>query len=473
MFSKDRGPLPQYGTFVRLSSRVPPIVDETIRWLRRHNATTVEGLFRVSGLLQDINTIKKRFDKGKKVDLDKLSKGDVHTVAGVLKLYLRELDIPLLTFELYDCFGVAMELGQENQRINCLRTVISLLPPANKEILTLLLRFLKEVCADSDKNQMGASNLSLIFAPSILRPYQTGDATADMNLYLTEGPKAAKIVEYLITHYDGLFRKGNKEEAEGLKKDMMKNSRQYRQFYATLKRGSMLLATNLVKERRTLFEGMAQPTAPSSSSSPSSPSPGSPSSSPASSGPPSPTPSKWRDPKFYIQQQSKASTANSSSGGIRQSLGVPPSSSPSSSAAAKERRKSATYGTPPSLAGSNSRNKPLTTSSEDLKKQLQQHEELQQSMKNKLMLRQTGATFSKLTPHSNLPPPRPPRHITTQLSSAKGDASGAKKGEEEDDEEEGEQEMESWVDVFVSGKALPYCEELITSCYDINDWLEQ
>jgi hypothetical protein len=42
---------------------------------------------------------------GKKVDLEGR---DIHTVAGVLKLFFRELPEPLLTYELYDTFLAAV-----------------------------------------------------------------------------------------------------------------------------------------------------------------------------------------------------------------------------------------------------------------------------------------------------------------------------------------------------------------------------
>jgi hypothetical protein len=43
---------------------------------------------------------------GKKVDLNTVV--NVHTVAGLLKVFFRELPEPLLTFELYDAFLAAI-----------------------------------------------------------------------------------------------------------------------------------------------------------------------------------------------------------------------------------------------------------------------------------------------------------------------------------------------------------------------------
>jgi hypothetical protein len=53
----------------------------------------VEGLFRVGASVRTVNDIKSSFQRGENIDWGKF---DAHTVAGVLKMYLRELPEPLL-----------------------------------------------------------------------------------------------------------------------------------------------------------------------------------------------------------------------------------------------------------------------------------------------------------------------------------------------------------------------------------------
>ena len=60
----------------------------------------VEGIIRLSGRLSQIEYFKDLYNQGLPVDLK--SCPDPHTIAGLLKLYLRELPEPLLTFDLYD-----------------------------------------------------------------------------------------------------------------------------------------------------------------------------------------------------------------------------------------------------------------------------------------------------------------------------------------------------------------------------------
>jgi hypothetical protein len=74
-----------------------------------------EGIFRLSGAASAVQALKQRLDTATAFapdmsDWPRLVQGlsvDGHAVAGVLKLYLRELPDPLLTRHLYDCWLAA------------------------------------------------------------------------------------------------------------------------------------------------------------------------------------------------------------------------------------------------------------------------------------------------------------------------------------------------------------------------------
>jgi hypothetical protein len=66
------------------------------------------GLFRLSGSLTEVKALREKFDRGEVVDFGNLEHvKSPHTVASLLKMWLRELPEPLATFELYDCFIAA------------------------------------------------------------------------------------------------------------------------------------------------------------------------------------------------------------------------------------------------------------------------------------------------------------------------------------------------------------------------------
>ncbi len=58
-----------------------------------------EGIFRKSGNSERIKYLKNLYNQGQTIQLDCY---DAHISAGLLKLFLRELTEPILTFDLYD-----------------------------------------------------------------------------------------------------------------------------------------------------------------------------------------------------------------------------------------------------------------------------------------------------------------------------------------------------------------------------------
>lgn len=58
-----------------------------------------EGIYRVSGSHEQIDGLRRRFDAGVAVDLTSVE--DIHSVAGLLKLYLRLLPRQLVPFDAF------------------------------------------------------------------------------------------------------------------------------------------------------------------------------------------------------------------------------------------------------------------------------------------------------------------------------------------------------------------------------------
>ena len=65
-------------------------------------ATELEGVFRISSFKDTMDEYKKMIDEGWKLDFSEVA--DPHVVPGLLKLFLREMPEPLLTFTLYRRF---------------------------------------------------------------------------------------------------------------------------------------------------------------------------------------------------------------------------------------------------------------------------------------------------------------------------------------------------------------------------------
>eukprot|EP00049_Salpingoeca_infusionum_P000429 m.39909 g.39909 ORF g.39909 m.39909 type:complete len:1225 (-) comp10365_c0_seq4:3299-6973(-) len=148
---------------------VPPLVSSCVRVLR-HNALDEEGLFRVPGSSTQIDELKSAFESGN----DPLKDGlppHIHpeAVAGLLKLYLRQLANPVMTTEHYKTL-VQIGTTQDVQlRLMALRKVATeCIPPAHLAVLRELMPFLARVASHADKNKMSVSNLALVFGPTLM-----------------------------------------------------------------------------------------------------------------------------------------------------------------------------------------------------------------------------------------------------------------------------------------------------------------
>lgn len=67
-----------------------------------------EGIYRVSGFADEIDALKMALDRdGEKADLSEQQYSNINVIAGTLKLYLRLLPVPLITFQTYPNFMAA------------------------------------------------------------------------------------------------------------------------------------------------------------------------------------------------------------------------------------------------------------------------------------------------------------------------------------------------------------------------------
>lgn len=151
---------------------------------------------------------------------------DVHTVAGLLKLYLRELPEPLLGDALYEQWADACASHSNTGRgepIDDLKRVVEQLPKANYDNLRLLARFLHLLTCHHEQNKMTATNLAITMAPSLiwtpknrqhqLEPSDNNHQGMDESQTLTmqmsnmgiSASLHALIVENLINHGEQLF----------------------------------------------------------------------------------------------------------------------------------------------------------------------------------------------------------------------------------------------------------------------------
>ncbi|CAH2321598.1 rho GTPase-activating 22 isoform X3 [Pelobates cultripes] len=170
-------------------SLAPLVVEQCVDFIREHGLQE-EGLFRLPGQATLVRDLQETFDCGGKPQFDVNT--DVHTVASLLKLYLRELPEPVIPFSRYQDFLACAHILSRDQEEGTeeLCRLVSSLPAANYNLLKYICSFLDEVQSHSGVNKMSVHNLATVFAPNILRP------KLQEPLALIEG---ASLIQHLMT----------------------------------------------------------------------------------------------------------------------------------------------------------------------------------------------------------------------------------------------------------------------------------
>ncbi|ELP84019.1 hypothetical protein EIN_346660 [Entamoeba invadens IP1] len=178
---------------------VPFPVYELITYLTEKPARVeAEGIFRISGKLEDINLIKKMFNKGEHVELTHY---DIHTVAAVLKAFFRELPDSLVKKENTDMIIATVQMDDKfyPTKIKNIQNILSFLPPVYYSTLKMLLHYLRLVCDASAINKMNVSNISIIFGVNIF----TGVNVVDM--ISSNNSDCFACTRFLIENYKEVF----------------------------------------------------------------------------------------------------------------------------------------------------------------------------------------------------------------------------------------------------------------------------
>lgn len=173
--------------------KIPAIIEQLIKRIEFHGLYT-EGLYRKSGVNSKIKELKNKMIEAGSAEID-YGPYNVHVLANVLKLFLREMPEPLLTFDRYDDFLRASELSESADRVSTMLSLIKKLPIAHHALLERLIFHLALVAQKEDSNRMSAGSLAIVFAPCVLRTNRNVPAQDSLN----DIGRQTKCIETLIT----------------------------------------------------------------------------------------------------------------------------------------------------------------------------------------------------------------------------------------------------------------------------------
>lgn len=204
-------------------SPVPKIILECANHIEKNeDYMRAEGIYRKSGSQLLIEEIEREFitcDTTSSIELENLLNEDVHAVASVLKRYLRRLPNPVLSFQIYEPL---INTVRENRLMNnlplksvgnrsltsdnaCYKPalesickILSYLPVEHYELLKFLAEHINKITAYSDSNLMNLYNLSLVFAPGLIRDYSGDKDISDMK-------ERNYIIGFIVGNYRDIF----------------------------------------------------------------------------------------------------------------------------------------------------------------------------------------------------------------------------------------------------------------------------
>ncbi|NXO16340.1 RHG25 protein, partial [Oriolus oriolus] len=179
--------------------QVPILVQKSAEFIREHGVSE-EGIFRLPGQDNLVRQLRDAFDAGERPSFDRDT--DVHTVASLFKLYLRELPEPVVPWLQYEDFllcGQALEADETKGHQELLKQ-LSLLPRDNYNLLSYICRFLYEIQLNSSVNKMSVDNLATVIGVNLIRP-----KIEDPAIIMRGTPQVQKVMTVMISDHEKLF----------------------------------------------------------------------------------------------------------------------------------------------------------------------------------------------------------------------------------------------------------------------------
>ncbi|NWX45640.1 RHG25 protein, partial [Steatornis caripensis] len=179
--------------------QVPILVQKCAEFIREHGVSE-EGIFRLPGQDNLVKQLRDAFDAGERPSFDRDT--DVHTVASLFKLYLRELPEPVVPWMQYEDFllcGQALDADERKGHQELLKQ-LSLLPRDNYNLLSYICRFLHEIQLNSGVNKMSVDNLATVIGVNLMRP-----KIEDPAIIMRGTPQIQKVMTVMISDHADLF----------------------------------------------------------------------------------------------------------------------------------------------------------------------------------------------------------------------------------------------------------------------------
>ncbi|XP_039095469.1 rho GTPase-activating protein 25 isoform X2 [Hyaena hyaena] len=180
---------------------VPILVEKCAEFILQHGLNE-EGIFRLPGQDNLVKQLRDAFDAGERPSFDRDT--DVHTVASLLKLYLRDLPEPAVPWSQYEGFLLCGQLmnADEAKAQQELVKQLSILPRDNYNLLSYICRFLHEIQLNCGVNKMSVDNLATVIGVNLIR-----SKVEDPAVIMRGTPQIQRVMTMMIRDHEVLFPK--------------------------------------------------------------------------------------------------------------------------------------------------------------------------------------------------------------------------------------------------------------------------
>ncbi|XP_046554749.1 protein FAM13A-like isoform X2 [Haliotis rubra] len=179
---------------------VPSIVKKTCDFISRYGMDQ-EGIFRVNGNARVLEKLRYSFDQHWDTDIEEDC--DVMAVAGLLKMFLRELPDTVIPLHMTQDF-VNIQEGNKDHIVQHLKDKLKELPTENYNLLKFLCQFLVVVTHHEKDNKMSPMALAIVFGPNL---FKCGDGISGLRNQGTTN----QIVFKLIAEYNTIFKQSHED----------------------------------------------------------------------------------------------------------------------------------------------------------------------------------------------------------------------------------------------------------------------
>jgi len=165
MLEKQFGVIPKHlvsRSVPGYDSKIPAILLDLKAMLKKLDGYRVKGIFRLAPLGKNNETVKEMINLGEDW---KEQISDVNLCANLLKVWFRELPMPILN-------QVENKVIEMSQDIDSVARAVEKFPEPSRSILLWLWDLCVEVAEYESENKMGAQNLAIVIGPNLFNTTQ-------------------------------------------------------------------------------------------------------------------------------------------------------------------------------------------------------------------------------------------------------------------------------------------------------------